>query len=299
MILSISIGIVSILIALNGLLYQPKKDPSAPATWSNINRLGKYLFALILLINLLNVSKSIYDSQIQSKEVTRRDTEIRELIESQKQLTNDNNILKSKMEATLMQQIELSDTNRHLIKVMSVADGYNAIIRGTVQFRKSVSDKEIRNALNNLFLKYAEARISASNQLGTYTGRIDYAAHPEVRKFLALSQNLGGYIADRYRRMAADSWDKAEDEYLKMLITKRHMPADSYYFEIRCSKLKILNKDKIQYARFQPNERLDIEVMSFAWSRDFGRLYNVSKIYIDEIEIEELQKKPINQMLLF
>jgi hypothetical protein len=277
MVLSVAIGIVSLLIALNGLIYQPKKDPSGPATWSNISRLGKCLFALILIINLLNVAKTIYDSEEQSREVNRRDKAIKELLESQRSLTATNEVLKSTMKLSILQQAELREINQHLIKVMSVADGYNATIRGVVRFRGNVSESQIRGALTNLLLKYARVEIKASNKLGTYSGRIDSGAHPEVRKFLALSQKEDGYISSKYR----------------------DMPAGSYYFEIRCSKLKILSNEKIQYAQFHPNDRLQVLIRHFEWSKDFGRLYNVAVVLLDEIEIEELQKVPIGKTLYF
>jgi hypothetical protein len=70
---------------------------------------------------------------------------------------------------------------------MSVSDGYNALIRGVVSFTETVTDQKIRDALHNLFLKYAEVQLFAENIFGKYSGKIDYAASPEIRRFIRLS----------------------------------------------------------------------------------------------------------------
>lgn len=251
MTLSIIIGLATMLIALNGLIFQPKKDPEGPTNWKNINTFGRILFGLIILLIVLNIAESYYDERNHTKEVNR----------------------------LLTSQEELKEINGHLIKVMSVADGYNAIIRGIVAFDNPVDDNKIRTALNNVFLKYAQIDLRAINKLGEYKGRIDYATHPEVRKYLRLSEIPERSFFSRYREIDL---------------------INSYFFEIRCSKLKILNDDKIQYARFDKfDEVLDARARSFEWSRDFGRLYHVNAIYIDELEIEELDKVKLGQWLYF
>lgn len=257
MFIIIAIVVASMFVALNGLLYQPKKDSTKPVSWQNINLVGKILFGLVILLAILATTKSIYDEGNYEKEIKSRNDRITGLIESQR---------------------ELKEINNHLIKVMSVADGYNAIIRGVITFKQSVDDTQIRNALKNLFLKYAEVDLKAENKLGEYRGRIDYAAHPEVRKFLHLSN------------LEPDSYFSRYQNY------SNHR---SYYFEIRCSRIKILNPDNIQYARFSPDEDLHVRVNTFEWSRDFGRLYYVEKIMIDEIEIEELEKITLQKTLQF
>lgn len=249
MLLTIVILIVTMFVALNGLIYQPKKDVNKLVSWKNMNVTGKILFGLIILFTVLNIAKNI-------DEVKARDSKINELITSQR---------------------ELKEINSHLIKVMSVADGYNALIRGVVSFRINVNEAQIRDALKNLFLKYAEIDLKAENKLGKYNGRIDYATHPEVRKFLHLSEMEPGYFS-RY---------------------PRHFSGIPYFFEIRCSGIKILNESKIQYARFSPEERLNVQVNTFEWSRDFGRLYHIEMVMIDEVEIEELGKVKLDKMLFF
>lgn len=250
MFLTIVIHIVVMFVALNGLIYQPKKDVNKPVSWKNMNVTGKILFGLIILLTILNVAKSIH-------EVKARESKINELINSQK---------------------ELKEINSHLIKVMSVVDGYNALIRGVVSFRTNVNEAQIRNALRNLFLKYVEIDLTAENKLGKYNGRIDYATHPEVRKFLRLSSEMEPGYFSRYGR---------------------HLLGNSYFFEIRCSGIKILNESKIQYAPFSPEEHLNVQVNTFEWSRDFGRLYHIEMVMIDEVEIEELGKVRLEKVLTF
>lgn len=236
------------IIALNGLLFQTKKKPEGPVHWRNVNLFGRILFASIIFLTGLNIIGSYTNEKKHTNEVNQ----------------------------FLTSQNELKEINRHLIKVMSVADGYNAIIRGVVVFRKDVNEIQIRSALENLFLKYAEIDLYAKNKLGEYQGRIDYATHPEVRKFLRLSEVEPDSYFYRYR---LDSF------------------GSSYFFEIRCSGIKILNEEKIQYARFSPDEHLHVQAKTFEWSRDFGRLYLVEMVMIDEIEIEELENVRLGEML--
>jgi hypothetical protein len=69
---------------------------------------------------------------------------------------------------------------------MSVAGGYSALLSGVVVFDQVPSRQRVEEALRNLFLKYAEVDIGAWNRLGEYSGRVDYGAHPEVRRYLNL-----------------------------------------------------------------------------------------------------------------
>jgi hypothetical protein len=226
--------IASTLVALNGLIYQPRKNPNSPPSWSNINRTGKTLFCIILLLAAMSIIQTIYNNLNKQKEIY-------DLVQSQK---------------------ELKETNNQLIRVVSVADGYNALIDGVVEFNKPMSENKVREALQNLFLKYVEIEIGAQNKLGLYTGRVDYGAHPEVRKFLRMNSN-----------------------------------GMSYSFEIRCSKLKILNAQKMQYARMSQSERIYAKVKVFEWYSDYQRLYGVRRIEIRNLTIEELDRLPINQTI--
>lgn len=255
MILTIIIILASTFVALNGLLYQPKKNPDGPIAWGNVSSTGKILFAVILLLSFLSVAQSIYDNVSKNKELEAREARIDELI---------------------LSQAELKLINAHLIKVMSVADGYNALLTGVIVFRQPTTETKIRAALQNLFLKYAEIEITTQNQLGTYKGRIDYGAHPEVRRFLRLPLTASSEYFGRYRSFATPT---------------------AYFFEMRCSRLKILNHDKIQYARMNSDERLHATVRGFEWARDFQRLYNIDEILVDKLVIEELDTLFLNQRI--
>ncbi len=68
MLISISIVVVTMLIALNGILYQPLIDPVKSIKWSNINPYGKVLIAFIVVLTILNIYKSYYDEQTKKEE---------------------------------------------------------------------------------------------------------------------------------------------------------------------------------------------------------------------------------------
>jgi hypothetical protein len=238
------------IIALNGLLFQTKRNIEGPAHWRNLNLFGRIFFALVMFLTGLNIL-AIYTNENKH--------------------TNEVNQL-------LISQNELKEINRHLIKVMSVADGYNAIISGVVTFNKEVNEIQIRSAIANLFLKYVEIDIQAENKLGIYHGRIDYGAHPEVRKYLNLSN---------------------VEFNNNLSIEKQHFPRNSYFYEIRCSGVKILNDDKIQYARFNLNEKINVKTKKFDWSSDFRRIYNVESVFIEECIIEELETFHLNKTIYF
>jgi len=233
-ILTVIIIVASTFVALNGLLYQPKKDPNGPPNWKNISSTGKILFGIMLLLAALSITQTIYSSLTQKNEIS-----------------------------------ELVEINNQLIKVMSVADGYNALVTGIVVFDRPMTEVQIRAALQNLFLKYVEIDLSAANKLGSYKGRIDYGAHPEVRKFLRVSEESDSELSNRYMQFLSPT---------------------SYFFEVRCSRLKILSPQKIQYARMSADEQIRAEVIPAPMYRDFRRLYNIRDIFIGDLVIEELDK---------
>lgn len=244
------------ILALNGLVLQPKKNPQKSTSWKNLNNTGKILFVIIVLMSLLIIIKNSIDEKSRNKEIA-----------------------------------EQKEINRHLIKVMSVADGYNVIIRGVAVFNRQRNEQQIRDALKNIFLKYAEINIQAENKLGSYKGKIDYATHPEVRRFLNLQESDRESFYYKYHELLTES------RY------KYYRPPSfeplPYFFEIRCSGLKILNNDNIQYARFNENEYINIKAKTFEWSRDFSRIYHIGIVIIDEVEIEELGKYYLRKLLHF
>jgi hypothetical protein len=74
MLLTIIIGIAVLAIALNGWLYQPKKNPDDALSWNNLNKIGKTLLFLIILANTASIAKTIID--INQKEKAGKDSEL-------------------------------------------------------------------------------------------------------------------------------------------------------------------------------------------------------------------------------
>ncbi len=258
MILSIIILLITTIVALNGVLYEPRKDPDKPISWRNINLMGKILILILICLFVLSAIREIIDGRSHLKELKSRD---------------------EKIDLLLHTQAELVKTNNHLIKVMSVADGYNALITGVIVFRDRPGDEnKIRDVLQNILLKYVEIKFRAVNELGVYHGRIDYATHPEVRKFLHLSEGIETEYFSRY------------EEYYSRL---------SYFFEIRCTNVKILSNEKVQYAKMSENDLFDINVNKFSWDRDFYRIYDIMFVKLDKLTIEELGEYPLNSELGF
>ncbi len=249
----------ALFLALAAILMQPKRDPNAPASFRNLSTAGQLLLTVIVVVGALKIGKAIRDADLQQRE---REAHAREV----KQL--DDNLT------------DLRETNRHLIKVMSVADGYNALVSGTVTFTRPVSENEIRHTLENLFLKYALVTLHARNKLGAYEGRIDYGVHPMLSKYRRLSE-VGSSTDMIKLRGTVPSWALN----------------DSYYFELRCAGLKILNDEKIQYARFGRSDTLDADVKIFEQWGDFRHLYAVDRMFLDHITIEELGDIGINKQL--
>ena len=145
-------------------------------------------------------------------------------------------------------------------------------LEGVITFKTPVSEARIRDALKNLFLKFAFVEIRASNRLGEYSGRVDYGAHPEVYRFLSLTRvdTASVLIPASARPPASEA-------------------ARAYYFEVRCANLKILNEQRIQYAQFGGDPPVTATVSStpYAW-RDFHDLYGILSVTTYRLTLEEL-----------
>lgn len=174
MAISILIAIATFIIALNGIVFQTKKNPDGPVHWRNSNTYGKVLFGLIVLLAVLSLIDNCNSEKKHRKEVER-------LLEAQDSL---------KM------------INQRLIKVVSVSSGYNALIKGVVTFNRARSDYEIRTAINNAFLKCIEIELTANNSLGNYKGRVDHGLHPETRRYLPLLRQTENADMLRYRNIS-------------------------------------------------------------------------------------------------
>ncbi|MDU9048011.1 MAG: hypothetical protein Q3M30_04125 [Candidatus Electrothrix sp. Rat3] len=286
--------IISAFIALNGLLYQPKKDPNDSVNWSNINFFGRVLFCLLVLLALLNIIKIYGDEKTHQDDLLSHNKQKEKLLKSQEDLRNNNKKLianqielKGQNKRLSESQNELKDENKHLIKVMSVANGYNAVISGVVSFEKEKSDSDLRDALRNLLLKYVEINISASNKFGDYKGKVNYGTQPVVRRFLSIAGLKLNELLRTDRRTTTK------------ILEYHNCLGSSYYFELRVSNLKILNSDKIQYAEFGPQNSIKASAYIFDSHKDFQRIYNVNCIVIGEIEIEEIGTLPINEQMFF
>jgi hypothetical protein len=249
----------ALFLALAAVLMQPKRNPDEPASWRNLSAVGRILLAVIVIVGIVKIGKSIRDATAQRME---RDAHAKEVAQLNSNIT------------------DLRETNTHLIKVMSVADGYNALVSGTVTFQRAVGEPEIKHALENMFLKYAHVNLEAKNKLGVYHGRIDYGVHPLLWKYRRLSEIQSAPELVRLRESVPPG---AIDR--------------SYYFELRCSGLKIFSDAKIQYAHFGPSDRLDAHLEVFSWWHDFQALYAIEHVFIDKITIEELGDIPIHKAL--
>jgi len=255
--LGITIEILSLILALGGILLQTRRDPSLPPSWRNLSNGGRLILLLIVVAATIKIIKGQIDNRTQHETSIANDAKL-----AQMQMTN----------------TELLKTNQHLIRVMSVASGYSALLSGVVIFDGPASPHQVEEALRNLFLKYAAVEITAINSLGTYEGRVDHGAHPEVRRFLNL------------QRIQEDSTLLR----LRNIVTEQQQP-NAFFFEIRCANLKILNQDKIQYAHFDNKDQIHVSAKVFDWWYDFRSLYGVKSLYIDKLAIEELGEIQIGQ----
>lgn len=247
MIFKLTVGLITIILALNGLLFQTKKDANGTSSWSNLNTTGRILLILILSLGILNIAKGLYDDQTNALETAK-----------------------------------LKKANERLMKVVSVSSGYNALIRGVVSFSRPVSEDRFRDAAKNLFLKYVSVDLYAENKEGRYEGKVDFGTHPELWKFRNLSQISDGAILSKYRDVLSG-------------VPKNQI----FFYEIRCSNLKILSQEKIQYTKLDDTDDLKVIVQERLGYIDFGQVYNVKSIYIDEVQIEELGNYKIGELLSF
>jgi hypothetical protein len=252
--------IAAFILAVSAVLLQPKRDPAAAPSWRNLSRAGRFLLSVIVVVALLNIAKTIRDDKARRAASDAQRAEV------------------ARLNANLT---ELRDTNRYLIKVMSVADGYNALVTGVATFKRPVGEYEIQKALENVFLKYAHVELVAINKLGRHTGRIDYGVQPVLHKFLRISTAATPEL-ERLKRVGVRDRTKLEH---------------AYYFEVRCSRLKILNDERVQYARFSNTDQLDARLDVFNYWEDYRRLYVVDQLYLDKITIEELGPIDISSSL--
>lgn len=248
----IILEVVAMVLAVSGLLLQPKKNPAEPSSWKNLSVAGRIILVLIVLAAVLKLVQSRKDSESQQM--------VREM---------------QKKEIDSLQK-----TNNYLVKAISVSTGYNARIHGVVTFNYPSSDAQIRAALKNLFLKFAAVDLLAVNEYGEFHGRVDYGAHPEVYLYRSLLS-----MGDDSSLLPADLNLSAEDQRL------------SYYFDVRCAQLKILNSDKIEYVKFRNDQPVSAKITTWPNAlRDFQSLYGIKYLRVYKVDLEELGSIPVSQM---
>ena len=258
MIIKIFIQIIPTVLALAGLLMQPKKNIDKPISISNINKAG---FLMCILIFILGAASTF------------------QMIDSENKSTIEKDELKQHNLTLENQLSDLLDSNQILTKVVSVGDGYNAHIRGTIKFSKGKSESEIKSALKNLFSKFVNINLVAYNELGKHQGRIDHSVNPHVRRFRRVSEIT------------------SNSDLMRHVDTPVGEP-NSYFFELKVENLKILNDDKIQFVMTK-GSRLELMVKEFSHWKDFGSLYHVDHVYISDIIVEELSDYSIGKHLNF
>src|SRR5437588_385122 len=102
--LDITIEFLTLVLALFGLLVHTRRDEAAGPSWSDLNKWGRLILALLVIGAGLKILKDRWDSQARSEETLARAQAIDRLQESNKSLL---------------------DKNQLLIKVMSVSGGYS------------------------------------------------------------------------------------------------------------------------------------------------------------------------------
>jgi hypothetical protein len=162
----------------------------------------------------------------------------------------------------------LSAVNGHLMKVISVANGYDVILRGAIMMRKPYTESNLRHALANI-LKGIEVFFKARNMLGEYDGGL----HSEARILKYILLPIKGF--EEYGRYISNT------------------SGVSYYFEVEFDKVKILNKEKIQYAKFDTSDKFSVDVRTSYTGDIYVSLYHVDTLIISKVEIVELEEEEL------
>jgi hypothetical protein len=240
-------------LAIAAILVDPKRDQSARTSWSNLTSLGRMTLIAILCLSVLKLAKMAGDQSSALQKDQERQQEV----------------------------ARLRETNDYLIKAVSVGSGYNAVITGVATFYTPPSEHQTEKALENLFLKYAEIKLSAVNDFGVFEGRIDHGTHPEPRLYLRLTAiDSDGYDFHEIRR------------YVPRPLWPR-----SVAFKIRCGNLKLLNAQNIQYVVVNNGGGVRAQATKVSFWSDFKSLYGVSSVYLDRVTIEEIGDIPLHQRL--
>ena len=253
--------LISTLIGLNGVLFQPKKNPDEKVSWKNINSWGKALLASLIVLGMLSIIQTI---QTDKKNKIKEETLETEKIEQRIRFENE--------------KAEQKDFSNYLIKVASICEGYTVIIRGTVDFYHSPMDTELKNTLKNMWFKYLDCKILAENKFGNYEGNLFASYPPLIQRYLNLRV------------------EKPQSEFINRFESSDYM--NPFFFELNFSNVKIVNEEKIMFAK-HGQSKIDIRVNKTAFANDFNRLYGVRQITISDIILNDYEPIEINETFEF
>ena len=181
------IGILTLIVALNGILFQPKKNIRKPLSLKNLNKFGFVLIGVLLILTSVTIYQQVNDKLDNKK---------------------------------------LQERNEYILKAMNFCNGYDLLVSGTIQFKKSESEKHIRTSLKNLFIKEAKVQLVTHNNLGNFEGEVNAYKNVEINKFWNLRRE--GSSAKNTNR-----------------------------FELKFEDVKILNKESIPYVKLSNEDKIE------------------------------------------
>ncbi len=163
MYLELSLSILTFAIALNGLLYQPKKDRDKPARWKNLNLLGKLNFSALFMLFLAN----IYLGWSTTEENREKANKISTLQESLDKLSESNGRLHSAHEKLKVDNTEIMQAqkilqagNTELKKAHKILQTDNTELKAT---SSSIVDQNDKLLNDNQELIGKQVRLTSQN----------------------------------------------------------------------------------------------------------------------------------------
>jgi hypothetical protein len=105
MVLGYVLEVITVILALSGLLFQPKRDPTASPSWANLSSAGRLIFTLIVLGFLVKIGKVNHDSRSQARQSTQQQSvidqqnrQLQTLNTQMEQLLTGNDILQKRLQ---------------------------------------------------------------------------------------------------------------------------------------------------------------------------------------------------------
>ncbi|MGK7894708.1 MAG: hypothetical protein AB4372_14065 [Xenococcus sp. (in: cyanobacteria)] len=164
----------------------------------------------------------------------------------------------------------LEKQNQKLLEITSLGEGYHLLVRGVASYGCFTQEGQVRNGLNNLFLKYAKLNIEIhtnDENNNIYKGAVNQISNPQIVSFFGVEK-------------------VEQSDYLKK------QKGNSYYFEIIADDIRIRHQD-IQYLASENNEEKDqivIYIKEYDGDKPFIEYYKLAEIYVKEVEIIELNR---------